>query len=145
MKCQILNLPAELAETPVLGYGLEQYINYRLETDFDHCKRIEITAATHISLAGKDDLNLMRVENIARSQYRLMLEGTDSFFIFPFRPELISQKVNIKPGMVLSDSLSTVRIDQLNQENNATGLTVTLPADIPAVLYFSEGKLGVYP
>jgi hypothetical protein len=64
-ECQVLNLPAELAETPVLGYGFEGYMRYRLQQDFDYQSKVSIIAATHVSLARMGDLEKMHVSKIS--------------------------------------------------------------------------------
>ena len=140
-ECQVLNLPTELEETPVLGYGFEGYMRFRLQQDFDYQENVHINVAAHVSLAGNSDIEKMSVGNISDDEYRISLDGSDSFFVFPFNPAIISQSEKIHSGMVLTDSLTVLEIEQLNKRNEAVVLKVKNLRKEQAVIYFSRGKI----
>jgi hypothetical protein len=121
---QVLNLPTELEETPVLGYGFEEHMRYRLRHDFDHQRDVKIDVAAHVSLARESDLNRMHVRKISENEYRILINESDSFFIFPLNPAIFSQREKIYSGMVLSDSLKVIQIGDLNTRNEVVSLQV---------------------
>jgi len=142
-RCLILNLPAELKETPVLMYGLESFINFRLGNDFDSTDSIKISVAAHVSLAQENDLKKMDVEKLQRNVFRISIPGSASFFIFPGQAALVSQKTRLSKGMVFDDPLFQIKIEEINRQNEAVQILLKLREPQIPVLYYSQGKLSL--
>lgn len=125
-QCLLLSVPAEYNETPVLIYGLETIVNYRLKSDLNYHKPVKIVALTQVSIRGVYDANLVRTIRIDSLSYELSTGKTNSFFIFPDQQNIISQKINIEKGTKLSFDTHEVSILELNKAGEAVRLNCSV-------------------
>ena len=124
-------------------FGISELLNHRLIQDFDYIKKVDISIAAYVSLAGKNDLELMKVSYDKANEYKISLGETESFFIFPYQADIISQKTKMYEGMVLSDSLKEIVIESIDARSVPIILRVkNIQKKIP-VLYFSQGKIQI--
>lgn len=139
-KCLLLNLPGELQETPVMLYGVNAFINFRLAQDFGHPGEVKIVPATFISLREKADLHRLIVGKVSAREYLLSLELTESFFIFPSHSDMAFRKSVLQEGLLLQETAFTLRIESLNRNHEADKLHLTVTEPGLAVLYYLNGN-----
>lgn len=121
-KFMLLSVPAEYKETPVLIHGLEPIVNFRLRSEFDYSKLVEIKSLTQVSIHGEYEPAFVRISVIDSISSNLSLSGTNSFFIFPEQQDLISQKAVIKVGTEISYVTHELTVLELNDAGQAIRL-----------------------
>ncbi len=121
-KFMLLSVPAEYKETPVLIHGLEPIVNFRLRSEFDYSKLVEIMSLTQVSIHGEYEPAFVTISVIDSISSNLSLSGTNSFFIFPEQQDLISQKAVIKVGTKISYVTHELTVLELNDAGQAIRL-----------------------
>lgn len=142
-KCYFLNSPGELQEVPVMIYGIEAFINFRLRHDFDYAQKVEIVPVCLISLSQKADYNEQIIGKIGKGQYTISLELTDSFFIFPLHREILSHKSEMEKGLLVEDVGFKREIESVNALNEANKIKVEINGSANPVLYYLNGNIFV--
>lgn len=140
-KCYFLNAPGELQEVPVMIYGMEALINFRLRHDFGYARKVEITPICLISLRKKADYNDQVIGKIGKRQYTISLELTDSFFIFPLHREILSHKSKMEKGLVVEDAGFIRKIENVNALDEANKISVEIEDPAIPVLYYLNGNI----
>ena len=118
----LLSVPAEYKETPVLIHGLEPIVNFRLRSEFDYNKLVEIKSLTQVSIHGEYEPAFVRNSAIDSISSNLSLSSTTSFFIFPNQQDLISRKAVIKVGTKISYVTHELTVLELNDAGQAIRL-----------------------
>jgi hypothetical protein len=142
-KCYFLNAPGELQEVPVMIYGIEALINFRLHHDFDYAQKVEIVPVCLISLSQKADYNNQIIGKMGEGQYTISLELTDSFFIFPLHREILNHKSEMEKGLVVEDAGFKREIESVNALNEANKIKVEIDDSAIPVLYYLNGNVFV--
>lgn len=142
-KCYFLNAPGELQEVPVMIYGIEELINFRLRHDFGYAEKVEITPVCMISLGQKADYENQIIGKIGERQYTISLELTDSFFIFPLHREILSHKSKMEKGLVIEDAGFIRKIENINALNEADKIKVEINDPAIPVVYYLNGNVLV--
>lgn len=142
-KCYFLNAPGELQEVPVMIYGIEALINFRLRHDFEYANKVEITPVCMISLDQKADYDDQIIGKTGERQYTISLELTDSFFIFPLHREILSHKSKIEKGLIIENVGFIRKIENVNALNEANKINVEINDPAIPVLYYLNGNVFV--
>lgn len=122
-KFMLLSVPAEYKETPVLIHGLEPIVNFRLRSEFDYNKLVEIKSLTQVSIHGEYEPAFVGNSVINSISSNLSLSSANSFFIFPEQQDLISQKAVVKVGTKISYVTHELTVLELNDAGQAIKLS----------------------
>lgn len=138
-----LNTPAELGEIPIMIFGLESFVNFRLRNDFGTAKRVAMSRVSYVSLSKLDDLDKMAIQKLGEGIYELDLRGTQSNFIFPFMAEVVNKKRHLKEGEILSEDFGKTKIIHLNDKREVDQIIVEIKDKSIPVLRYESGNINL--
>jgi hypothetical protein len=140
-RCFFLNVPGELEEVPVMMYGISSFINFRLRNDFNHPGEVQVFPVCSMSLSQSQDLNRVIVGKMGNRNYLISLERSGSFFVFPYHSQITAKKVKIEEGLALENSGYKLRIEKINDRNEANKVVVEILEPELPVLYYLNGEI----
>lgn len=139
--CLFLNLSAELEEVPVNIYGMETLVNYRLAHEFNYERYLKIEPVCYISWQHPRDLERQQVERLDGRSFRVSLEGTGSFFVFPEHERFQRSRTGIETGMVLESANYRRTIERLDLRREVIAMRVEVTNPQIALLYQLDGRV----
>jgi hypothetical protein len=69
------------------------------------------------------------------------LERSGSFFVFPYHSRITAKKVKIEEGLALADTGYKMRIEKINDRNEANKVVVEILEPELPVLYYLNGEI----
>ena len=139
--CLFLNLSSELEEVPVNLYGLETLVNYRLADEFHHERHLKIEPVCYISWQHPEDLDHQQLERLDERSFRISLEATGSFFVFPEHERFHRSRAGIEIGTVLETANYRQIIEQLDLRREVVAVQVDVTNPRIALLYQLDGRV----
>lgn len=139
--CLFLNLSGELEEVPVNIYGLETLVNYRLAHEFNYKRHLKIEPVCYISWQYPQDLERQQIERLGERSFRISLESTKSFFVFPKYERFQHSRAGMESGMVLEAANYRRIIEKLDQRREVVAMRVEVTDPRVALLYQLDGQV----
>lgn len=136
-----LNTPAELEEIPVMIFGIESLVNFRLRNEFAiHEKKI-INPLSYVSLKDTRDLEAMDIQKLSNGIYQLDLTKTDSHFIFPNALDIINKKRGMEKNIEVEEDYATTKILDINNKKEADIIRIRTNQMSVPVLFYKGGAV----
>lgn len=136
-----LNVPAELKEVPVMIFGIESLVNFRLQNEFAVYSKKKIDPLSYVSLKDIKDLNAMNILKLPAGAYQLDITRTDSHFIFPNALDIINKRRGLETNTEIKEDYATTKIISLNNKNEANIIRIEANQKLLPVLYYEGGTV----
>lgn len=139
----ILNLPAELHEVPVMAFGAESFINFRLaERHAGAVQPVHAEVAGFLSLKSLVDWEQVKMERVKPGTFRLILPRDGAHFIFPYDPEIYRKANAVAVGLTVRKPAYTLQVEKVDAAQRATAVVVTMHEPEMTPLWYSRGIIG---